>query len=186
MSSRRNAGRRAVGDLRDLASSSTKVVEVFRQADLVLRDVLGYDAVCWHTADPATGLISSVFTDDLRLEDFRGAVELELWGDDVATFAGIRDSGRRAEALSQATGGAVTTSLRFRLQIAPAGFGDELRTVFDTRSGKWGCAAFMRAPDRGPFRPDQLALARTAARHIATALQRGHVRQVGTPTPTGP
>jgi DNA-binding CsgD family transcriptional regulator len=179
MSSRRDSARRAIADLRDLAEAPLTTSEVFRQVDLVLRGALEYDAVCWHTTDPATGLVSSVLTDDLKLEDFRTAVELEIWGDDVATFAEIRLSGRTADTISRATGGKVGRSPRFRQQIAPAGFGDELRAVFDARGGRWGCAAFMRAPDRGPYRADQLALASTATRHIAVALQRSQIRRSG-------
>ncbi|MEZ0072586.1 LuxR C-terminal-related transcriptional regulator [Planotetraspora sp. GP83] len=172
MTSRREAERRAISDLQDLANAGLTASDVFRQADPVLRDLLGFDAVCWHANDPATGLVTSVLTDDLELDDFRQAVQLEIWGDDVARFPEIRLSGRGADTLSRATGGVLHRSLRFREQIAPAGFGDELRAVFDAGGGMWGCAAFMRAPDRGPYRPGELALARRAARHVGVALQR--------------
>ncbi|GAA4584257.1 LuxR C-terminal-related transcriptional regulator [Planotetraspora phitsanulokensis] len=177
MTSRREAERRAISDLKDLAGAPLTAPEVFRQADLVLRKLLGYDAVCWHATDPSSGLVASVLTDDLELDDFRQAVQLEIWGDDVARFPEIRLSARVADTLSRATGGVLRRSLRFREQIAPAGFGDELRAVFDAGGGMWGCAAFMRAPDRGPYRPGELALARRAARYIGVALQRSQLRE---------
>ncbi|MGJ6969760.1 helix-turn-helix transcriptional regulator [Streptosporangium sp. G11] len=178
MTSRRGAEHRAISDLKDLTGAGLTAPEVFRQADPILRNVLGFDAVCWHATDPATGLVTSVLTDDLKLDDFRQAVQLEIWGDDVARFPEIRLSGRGADTLSRATGGVLQRSLRYREQIAPAGFGDELRAVFDAAGGMWGCAAFMRAPDRGPYRPEELALARRAARHVGVALQRSQLREV--------
>ncbi|MFD5437178.1 LuxR family transcriptional regulator, partial [Kitasatospora sp. NPDC127067] len=149
--------------------------EVFRRADELLRPVLGFDAVCWHTADPATGLVNSVQSEDLALDEFEHAVRLEVWADDVATFPKIRRSGVHAETLSRATRGLLRESVRFREQVAPAGFGDELRAVFDAAGGMWGCAAFLRAPDRGPYLERHRELADVAARHLGHALRVCHV-----------
>lgn len=154
-----------------MAASGPTAPQLFRQADLALRSVLGYDAVCWHANDPATGLVTSVLTDDLDLNDFQHAVRLELWGDDVATFGKIRRSGARTETLSRATGGRLVDSVRYREQIKPAGFGDELRAAFDSKGGTWGCAAFMRAPDRGPYDAVERGLAEVASRYLGNALR---------------
>lgn len=181
MTSQRVRHRRVLSALQELAEEPLTAVQIFRRADEVLRDALGYDGVCWHGTDPATGLVTSVLTDDLRVEDFRHAVELEIWTDDVAQFTEIRRSGRGADSLSRATGGRPDLSRRFREQIAPAGFGDELRVAFDAAGGSWGCAAFMRAPDRGAYRPGELALAQRAARTLGTALQRSQLRSSGSP-----
>lgn len=174
MASRGVSARRAIEGLRELAGAGLEADAIFRRSDELLRDVLKFDAVCWHTADPATGLVTSVLSDDLSLEGFHAAVRLEVWHDDVSTFPKIRHSGLRAETLDRATRGRPERSLRFREQIAPAGFGDEMRTVFDTQGGMWGCAAFMRAADRGPYLGRQRDLADVAARHIGTALRACH------------
>ncbi|MFI6703528.1 LuxR C-terminal-related transcriptional regulator [Streptomyces sp. NPDC050509] len=175
MTSQRDQQRRALADLQDLTRRPLTAPQIFRGADEVLRDALGYDGVCWHGTDPASGLVTSVLTDDLRLEDFRQAMELEIWTNDVTQFTDIRRSGHRADTLSRATNGRPGLSRRFREQIAPAGFGDELRVLFDTAGGYWGCAAFMRAPDRGAYRPGQLALAERAARILGSALRRSQL-----------
>lgn len=179
MGSRGAAAHEAVEGLRELAGGGLEAAEVFRRADELLRGVLEFDAVCWHTADPATGLVNSVLSDDLSLDRFHDAVRLEVWVDDVATFPKIRNSGVRAETLSRVTRGRPESSARFREQIDPAGFGDELRTVFDAHGGMWGCAAFMRAPDRGPYLGRQRQLADTAARHLGNALRSCHLPQTG-------
>ncbi|QXE37692.1 helix-turn-helix transcriptional regulator [Streptomyces sp. GMY02] len=179
MTSQKDQQRHALAELRELAGLPLGAGQIFRRADEVLRGALGYDAVCWHGTDPATGLVTSVLTDDLRLEDFRQAVELEIWTEDVSQFAGLRRSGRMAESLSRATMGRPATSRRFREQIAPAGFGDELRALFDAAGASWGCAAFMRAPDRGAYRPGEVALAQRAARVLGVALRRSQMRATG-------
>ncbi|MEO3821623.1 helix-turn-helix transcriptional regulator [Plantactinospora sp. B24E8] len=168
----RRTHRRVLAELTQLSAATLPSTEVYDRADALLRPVLGYDGVCWHDSDPATGLVTSVVSPDLRLSDFHAAVELEVWGDDIATFPVIRRSGRAAETLSRATGGRPEQSLRYRDQIRPAGYGDELRAVFDSRGGRWGCAAFMRAPDRGHYRPEELSLANAAAPLIGAALRR--------------
>ncbi|MFF8770682.1 LuxR C-terminal-related transcriptional regulator [Kitasatospora sp. NPDC015120] len=169
------AAQQAIGGLRELAAAGLTAEKVFRRADELLRPLLEYDAVCWHSADPATGLVTSVLSDDLSLAGFEDAVRLEVWADDVATFPAIRRSGVRAETLSRATGGRPADSARFRELIGPAGFGDELRAVFDAHGGMWGCAAFMRAAGRGPYLAQQREFADLAARHLGNALRACHV-----------
>ncbi|WP_188301664.1 helix-turn-helix transcriptional regulator [Streptomyces sp. CBMA156] len=169
------AARSAIEGMRELAGAGLAAPEVFRRADELLRPVLEFDAVCWHTADPATGLVNSVQSEDLALDQFEHAVRLEVWADDLATFPKIRRSGVHAETLSRAARGRLEESVRFREQVAPAGFGDELRAVFDAAGGMWGCAAFLRAPDRGPYLARHRELADVAARHLGNALRACHV-----------
>ncbi|MFJ2775464.1 helix-turn-helix transcriptional regulator [Kitasatospora sp. NPDC087315] len=173
------AAQQAIEGLRELAGAGLTAPEVFRGADELLRGVMEFDAVCWHTADPATGLVNSVLSDDLSLDSFQDAVRLEIWSDDVATFPKIRRSGVRAETLNRVTKGRPEHSVRYREQIAPAGFGDELRAVFDAHGGMWGCAAFMRAGDRGPYLGHQRELADIAARHLGNALRASHLPPPG-------
>ncbi|MFG1989904.1 LuxR C-terminal-related transcriptional regulator [Actinoplanes sp. NPDC048988] len=167
----RGGHRWILAELARLGRRPLSASEVYERSDALLRPALGYDGVCWHDSDPATGLVTSVHTRDLRMADFRAAVELEVWGDGIATFPAIRVGGRTAESLSNATRGRPARSRRWRELIQPAGYGDELRAVFDHRGGLWGCAAFMRAPDRGHYRPGELALASAAAPLIGAALR---------------
>ncbi|MGC0416980.1 LuxR C-terminal-related transcriptional regulator [Embleya sp. AB8] len=175
MALRGASAQRAIEGLRELAGMGLTAPEIFRRSDELLRGVLEFDAVCWHTADPATGLVTSVLSDDLSLAGFREAVRLEVWHEDAASFPNIRRSGLRAETLSRVTRGRPERTIRFREQIAPASFGDELRAVFDTQGGMWGCAAFLRVPDRGPYLGRHRDLADIAARHIGNALRACHI-----------
>ncbi|MFF0390905.1 helix-turn-helix transcriptional regulator [Kitasatospora sp. NPDC004615] len=181
----RAAARAAIEGLRELTAQRLTTSQLFRHADELLRPVLEFDAVCWHTTDPATGLVNSVQSDDLNLGQFEDAVHLEVWADDLATFPKIRSSGVQAETLSRASRGAPQNSIRFREQISRYGFGDELRAVFDAAGGMWGCAAFMRATDRGPYPARQRELADTAARLLGQALRTSHLPPTG-PAPADP
>ncbi|MFJ5925145.1 LuxR C-terminal-related transcriptional regulator [Kitasatospora sp. NPDC092948] len=179
----RTAARAAIDGLRELSTRRLTSSQIFRHADELLRPALEFDAVCWHTSDPATGLVNSVQSDDLNLGQFQDAVHLEVWADDLATFPKIRHSGVQAETLSRASRGAPHTSIRFREQISRYGFGDELRAVFDAAGGMWGCAAFMRATDRGPFPAQQRELADTAARLLGQALRASHIPPTASTAP---
>ncbi|MEV4759946.1 helix-turn-helix transcriptional regulator [Micromonospora sp. NPDC049559] len=174
MVTRRQAHRAVLGMLRDITGVRPPPAEMFRQCTDLLRESVGFDAVCWHLNDPVTGLIGTVQADGLDPRGFAQAVAMEYGADDVATFVKIRQSGQPADALSQATQGRVDRSIRYRQQLASAGFGDELRANFDARGGRWGCAAFMRAPDRGFYTPHQLRLARQVARELGAALRDLH------------
>ncbi|MFF3853595.1 LuxR C-terminal-related transcriptional regulator [Micromonospora sp. NPDC002575] len=175
---RRVHGRQAhqitVAALADITAARPNVSDLFGQCTELLRDVLGFDAACWHLNDPVTGLITTIHSEGLDPRGFAQAALLEFGCDDVATFAKIRSSGQSADTLSNATRGHVAQSIRYREQLQPAGFGDELRANFDAQGGRWGCAAFMRAADRGPYTPNELRVARQVSRQLGVALRDLH------------
>lgn len=93
---------------------------------------------CWHLTDPASGLFTSTGTDGTLPGDYDSAIRNELLDDDVAKYAEIARRRRPLAALVAETGGRPRTSARFREQLAPYGFADELRLVFADRFGRWG------------------------------------------------
>ena len=172
---RRDVERRTLGELDDVLRAGPPAEDLFRESGRVLTAALGFDAVCWHLNDPVTGLVSTVQSDELDLSGFALAIELATAFDDVTTFDKIRGSGELADTISRATGGRPQVSVRYREQLRPLGYGDELRANFDAQGGLWGCAAFLRDEGRGHFRPEELRLARVAARRIGVALRDLHV-----------
>ncbi|HWO60661.1 MAG TPA: helix-turn-helix transcriptional regulator [Umezawaea sp.] len=175
MVARRDVERRTLGELDEVLRSGPPAEDLFRESGRVLTAALGFDAVCWHLNDPITGLVSTVQSDELDLRGFALAIELATTFDDVTTFDKIRGSGELADTISRATGGRPQVSVRYREQLRPLGYGDELRANFDAQGGLWGCAAFMRDEGRGHFRPEELRLARVVARRIGVALRDLHV-----------
>ncbi|MEO3975592.1 helix-turn-helix transcriptional regulator [Streptomyces sp. CAU 1734] len=172
MATTRDIDRNLVGTIGDLASAGLPLEQFFQQLTTVLRPALGFDAGCWHGADPVTGLLTSTVAEGLAPDGFEVAAELELWSVDPTRFEGIRRAGRLADTISRSTGGQPERSVRYRELLVHHGWGDELRINLDAHGGRWGAAALMRADDQPPFGERELRLAQRAARVIAGALSR--------------
>ncbi|WP_132112464.1 helix-turn-helix transcriptional regulator [Actinocrispum wychmicini] len=171
MPSLRDLERELVADVRDLARDKLPMPVLFAQLRDRLREVVGFDAGCWHGADPVTGFVTSTVSDGLDLSRFEQAVHIELWSDDPLTFERLRRSGRGADSVTRATHGRPERSVRYRELLTEMGYGDEMRLNFDAQGGRWGAAALMRAPDRGPYRAEELRLVETFTRHVGMALR---------------
>jgi DNA-binding CsgD family transcriptional regulator len=74
--------------------------------------------------------------------------------------------------LSEATGGDLNRSRRYRELRAPNGFGDELRTTLMSADVAWGGLTLMRADDRGPFTADDVELMGSLSQGLAEGLRR--------------
>lgn len=119
---------------------------------------VAFDAVCVLTMDPATGLPTrEVVPSGLPAAARARVAEIEYRDGDVNTFDTLVRSGRRAASLSQATGGALDRSRRHREVRAPLGFGDEARVMLVDDAGVWGAITLLRAHDREPFSPADVA-----------------------------
>ncbi len=98
-------------------------------------DLMG---ACWHRTDPATGVPVSSGRRGNPPGDFRRSLHYELERDDYNRFAELADRRRPVATLSDATGGQLDRSPRYREMIAPAGAADELRAAFGDAFGVWG------------------------------------------------
>ncbi|GLF96861.1 helix-turn-helix transcriptional regulator [Streptomyces yaizuensis] len=172
MASFRETERRLLADLAELAGAPLPLAEFFRQVNGLLRPVIGFDAGCWHGADPVTGFLTSTVADGLPAVGFERAARLELWSDDSTRFTSLRASGRLAHGLHLVTGGRPERSVRYRELLHDLAFEDELRINLDLHGGRWGAAALMRAADSGPYGEREVRLAERAARAIAAAMRR--------------
>src|SRR3954451_4452416 len=145
--------------------------EYFRELAARLRRVIACDAPCWHTLDPATGLMTSdspdeligsgVFTAETAAVAGAGIVASEYLIDDANSFASLARRRTPAATLTAATKGQPERSTRFREVLAPAGIPFELRAAFTTRGRPWGAVHIARRDERVDFRDtDVTALAR--------------------------
>src|SRR5206468_13092513 len=75
----------------------------WREAAALLGPAVQFDGGCWHTADPATRLITSHYT-NLSGEGFPFIVANEYREDDVNKFTDLAGSARPVGILSEATG----------------------------------------------------------------------------------
>ncbi|QDY79939.1 helix-turn-helix transcriptional regulator [Streptomyces qinzhouensis] len=186
MASFREIERRTLAAVAELGRAGLPLDEFFLRVHGLLRPVLGYDAGCWHGADPVTGFLTSTVSGDLPPGGFEQAVHLEAWSDDPTRFASIREAGRLADSVHRATGGHPERSIRYRELLHELDFEDELRLNLDAQGGRWGAAALMRAGGARPFGPRELRFAERAARAVAVVLRDITTAAPGPGTVPGP
>ncbi len=144
----------------DLATLIDESVEVLRTA-------LPHDAGCWHTIDPAT-LVETGF----RLVDMPDTkpevAEFAYLAGDFNAFPKLAQGRRHSGILSEATGGRLERSPRYRELLGPNGITGELRTSLVANGSCWGCFAFFREAPYD-FTDDE----RDFAHELASLLGRG-------------
>jgi DNA-binding CsgD family transcriptional regulator len=147
--------------------------QYYREVGARLRRVIDCDALCWHTLDPETLLMTSDAPEELissgiyNVETAPAAgamlVAAEYMGDRINTFAGLARKGSPVGILSEATRGHPELSVRYRDLLAPSGIPFELRAAFVTRGRAWGAVHAIRTEDKRDFaRADARALARVS------------------------
>jgi DNA-binding CsgD family transcriptional regulator len=152
---------RLVDDVSRLGSRGLPRETYFAEVGARLRRVVASDAMCWHTLDPQTRLMTSDAPDELVSSGLIGAGEVGAAGaaiiaseylvEDVNTFAGLARRRVPVATLEQATGGRPERSARFRELLAPAGIPHELRAAFVTRGRVWGAVHVARGAGRAGF-----------------------------------
>jgi DNA-binding CsgD family transcriptional regulator len=148
--------------------------QYYREVAARLRRVVDCDALCWHTLDPETLLMTSDAPEELissgiyTVETAPAAGEMlvsfEYLGDGINTFAGLARKRAPVGILSEATRGHPERSARYRDLLAPSGIPFEMRAAFVSRGRPWGAVHAIRREDKRDFtRADATALARVAA-----------------------
>lgn len=134
--------REALGRLSMTAAPWTLVAE-----ELVaqLRQVVGFDSFCVVQNDPRARLPAAAVSDNhcLGLRQ-RLLWQLEMRGPDVNTSAVLARAARPVGVLSNASGGDLARSARWRELLAPAGIGDELRAALVADGRWWGSVSLYR------------------------------------------
>ena len=131
----------------ELACSGHEFPEFAQRAVELLDSTLSLDAWCVMTADPITLLITGAVGENLPTSDPDNAAEffrIEYSGEDFINFADLARTGTKVGTLSEATGGDLEKSPRWRALFGPAGLGDQLRIVCADGSACWGYLALHR------------------------------------------
>jgi DNA-binding CsgD family transcriptional regulator len=147
--------------------------QYYREVGARLRRVIDCDALCWHTLDPETLLMTSdapeelissgILTVDTAPAAGEALVSNEYMGDGINAFAGLARRRMPVGILSEATRGHPERSSRYRDLLAPAGIPFEMRAAFVSRGRAWGAVHVARRDDKRDFTPaDAAALARAA------------------------
>lgn len=157
----------------------------FSEVAARFRRVVDCEAMCWHTLDPMTQLMTSdapqellgagVFTAESASQAGAAIVASEYLGEDFNTFASLARRRVPVATLGQATGGRPQRSVRYRDVLDPAGIPLEMRAAFVTRGRCWGAVHVARREgtrDFGPADVDALAsISATVAEGIRTSLR---------------
>jgi DNA-binding CsgD family transcriptional regulator len=132
------------------------------------------DAWCLMTADPLTLLITGAVGENLPTSDPDNAAEffrIEYSGEDFINFSDLARTGAKVGVLSEATGGDLQKSPRWRLLFGPAGLGDQLRTVCADGSACWGYLALHRRKCSLNFTRSEAKLISAVSRQLAEGIR---------------
>jgi DNA-binding CsgD family transcriptional regulator len=165
---------RLVGDLVALGGRAPPREEYYREVGARLRQVVACDALCWHTLDPATLLMTSdapeellgigVFTPETAPAAGEAIIAGEYMGGGVNTFADLARRRVPVAILSETLRGRPERSDRYRDVLAPAGIPFEMRAAFVSRGRAWGAVHIARRDDKRDFTSaDAAVLARVAS-----------------------
>jgi DNA-binding CsgD family transcriptional regulator len=149
-------------------------VQYYREAGARLRRVVDCDALCWHTLDPETLLLTSdapeeliesgVFTPETAPAAGELIVAGEYGADGTNTFASLARRRIPVAILSETLRGRPERSGRYRDVLAPAGIPFEMRAAFVARGRAWGAVHIARRAGKRDFAPaDAAVVARVVA-----------------------
>ncbi|MBI5103750.1 MAG: hypothetical protein HZB46_01945, partial [Solirubrobacterales bacterium] len=135
-----------------------------------LREAVPFDAAGWCTTDPATLLPIGGYSDSMPEEACLAYFDNELLQPDVNKFRDLV-RGPGTGLLSQATGGELRRSPRYRTMMQPFGHERELRFAMVADGGCWGTTCLVRDGARPEFSPKEVAFVASLGRHIAHGLR---------------
>src|SRR4051812_6074818 len=181
---RADAARR---ELSALAIAGLDSAAVQGAAADIVRRVVPFDAACWATVDPASG----VFTGSVTLQfdpspelEARFA-EIEASAGDVNAFRTLVERNTSVARLSDSDRDTLSASRRPAEISRPLGFARELRAVFTADSRWWGIAELLRSSESPDFSEREMAFMASVDRPVAGALRaaallhRGHAADSG-------
>src|SRR5689334_10585496 len=99
---------------------------LFGEASRVLARALPHDSTCWHTVDPGTLIETGYLARDMPPPDAQ-VVEGAYRSDDFNSFVELASARRHSGVLSEATGGRLELSRRYRDLLRPNNVRGELR-----------------------------------------------------------
>jgi DNA-binding CsgD family transcriptional regulator len=170
------APKRVIDDLERLALRAPPRAEFFDEAAARLDKAVPFDAACWHTLDPGSDLITQHHLQNLP-DRFPVLANNEYAVEDFNKFEQLGRAERKAATLSQATGGRLELSPRFRDLLTPAGVGSELRCTFVADGSTWGSVILVRRAGKPDFEDRDVELLSRASPLFGRAVRRGLVAE---------
>jgi DNA-binding CsgD family transcriptional regulator len=158
----------------ELACSGHDFPEFAQRAVKLLDTAVPVAAWCVMTADPVTLLITGAVGENLPTSDPDNAAEffrIEYSGEDFINFSDLARTGTTVGVLSEATGGDLQKSPRWRVLFGPAGLGDQMRAVCAEGSACWGYVALHRKKGSLDFTRSEAKLISAVSRQLAEGIR---------------
>jgi DNA-binding CsgD family transcriptional regulator len=163
---------RAEDKIARLSKQGLDMVAFWRASSPVLADAVPQAvAPCCYTIDPASGLVTSHFNEEM-LELPPDWLVQEYVEDDVLQLTDVARSPRGVSTLYEATGGDPSSSPRWHALMADGG-DQEMVAALRTRAGEvWGGLGMFREPDRPLFDAGEQAFLAAISPLMADAVRR--------------
>jgi DNA-binding CsgD family transcriptional regulator len=136
-----------------------------------LRRLMPVDAAFFATADPATLLFTSAYSEEPLAAATPLFLDNEFRDADVNKFTALATASTHVSSLDAATHGDRWSSGRYRDIMRPAGLGDELRAALTTGQDCWGYLCLHRTDHPLGFTAAEKAIVARVGPHIAHALR---------------
>jgi DNA-binding CsgD family transcriptional regulator len=171
MSTSTTVEERVFAEVKRLCYAGLDAPTLHRRVLASLSRAVPYEGYCAHDADPASGLGMRMYSHPPDEQDLRHFLEHVYFEDEINDFNWMIRARRPVALLSEATGGHLERSLRYRAAIAPRGLHFDLRAVFASGRAHWGGVSLFRARGQRDFNEREVALIGRLAPHLATGLK---------------
>ncbi|MCC7023477.1 MAG: helix-turn-helix transcriptional regulator [Thermomicrobiales bacterium] len=163
---------RVYAEVKRLCYSGLDGVALVRESVRRLCRVMPFEAYCALTMDPLSGLISQARAEGMGGErEAHVFLERVYFEDYPNAYSALALTRRSTLLLSEATGGRLDRSLRYRELLAPLGHGHELRGVFTVGRELWGATELTRERGRPDFDRREIALLQRVSPHLGAGLK---------------
>lgn len=163
-------------------------VTLSTQASVLLRKVVPYESVCWHTTDPATMLLTGSVRENLPDDGLPILTRCEYEIQDYIRWSFLARRRQAVGILGEATNGRLEQSTRYRELLRPNGIEWELRASLVAGAACWGVVGLYRGPGEPDFDHEEAAIVGAVSPTLAEGFRRALlVAAVPTDeTPDGP
>jgi DNA-binding CsgD family transcriptional regulator len=117
--------------------------------------------------------------------EYREVLARMYFEEDMVRLTSMLRERRPAQPLSEATGGVLDRSLRYREYLRPVGFGHELAGIF-ADGGLWGAGYLTREAGDPDFGRAEVSLLKRVASHVGAGLKAAALRARATDGQRGP
>ena len=181
---------RAFSEIKRLSSAGLDGPELLRRTAECLQRAIPFGSYCVATLDPASNLITYLFNggsagEDGHAEVYGEALHQMYFEEDLVRIAAMLRERRPAQPLSEAAGGALDRSMRYREYLGPVGFGHELAGIF-VDGGAWGAGYLTRERGEPDFGGGEISLLARVAPHVGAGLKAAALRSRATGGRPGP